>query len=52
MNLTVLNLAVPSLSADLKPRSSQLLWIVDIADVPVTAGWGVMPLPLSRAGSH
>jgi len=30
MDLTVLNLAVPSLSADLKPTSSQLLWIVDI----------------------
>jgi MFS transporter, DHA2 family, multidrug resistance protein len=30
MDLTVLNLAVPSLSADLKPTASQLLWIVDI----------------------
>ena len=30
MDLTVLNLAVPHLSADLKPSSSQLLWIVDI----------------------
>ncbi len=30
MDLTVLNLAIPSLSADLKPSSSQLLWIVDI----------------------
>jgi DHA2 family multidrug resistance protein-like MFS transporter len=30
MDLTVLNLAVPHLSADLKPTSSQLLWIVDI----------------------
>jgi DHA2 family multidrug resistance protein-like MFS transporter len=30
MDLTVLNLAVPSLSVDLKPSSSQLLWIVDI----------------------
>jgi DHA2 family multidrug resistance protein-like MFS transporter len=30
MDLTVLNLAVPSLTADLKPSSSQLLWIVDI----------------------
>ncbi len=30
MDLTVLNLAVPSLSADLAPSSSQLLWIVDI----------------------
>src|SRR4030088_2978511 len=30
IDLTVLNLAVPRLSADLKPTSSQLLWIVDI----------------------
>jgi MFS transporter, DHA2 family, multidrug resistance protein len=30
MDLTVLNLAVPHLTADLKPSSSQLLWIVDI----------------------
>src|SRR5688572_923997 len=30
MDLTVLNLAVPQLSADLRPSSSQLLWIVDI----------------------
>ena len=30
MDLTVLHLAVPSLSADLKPSSAQLLWIVDI----------------------
>jgi DHA2 family multidrug resistance protein-like MFS transporter len=30
MDLTVLNLAVPHLSADLKPKSSELLWIIDI----------------------
>jgi DHA2 family multidrug resistance protein-like MFS transporter len=30
MDLTVLNLAVPHLSADLAPSSAQLLWIVDI----------------------
>ena len=30
MDLTVLNLAVPALSADLQPSSTQLLWIVDI----------------------
>jgi MFS transporter, DHA2 family, multidrug resistance protein len=28
MDLTVLNLAVPHLSADLRPSSAQLLWIV------------------------
>src|SRR3712207_4831336 len=30
MDLTVLNLAVPHLTADLKPSAAQLLWIVDI----------------------
>jgi DHA2 family multidrug resistance protein-like MFS transporter len=30
MDLTVLNLAVPHLSADLKPTAAQLLWILDI----------------------
>jgi DHA2 family multidrug resistance protein-like MFS transporter len=30
MDLTVLNLAVPHLSQDLQPSSTQLLWIVDI----------------------
>jgi DHA2 family multidrug resistance protein-like MFS transporter len=30
MDLTVLNLAVPHLSADLKPSSAELLWIIDI----------------------
>jgi DHA2 family multidrug resistance protein-like MFS transporter len=30
MDLTVLHLAVPSLSAELKPSSAELLWIVDI----------------------
>ena len=30
MDLTVLNLAVPAISAELAPSSSQLLWIIDI----------------------
>src|SRR3972149_8364542 len=30
MDLTVLHLAVPKLSAALKPSSAQLLWIIDI----------------------
>lgn len=30
MDLTVLNLAVPHLTADLRPSPTQLLWIVDI----------------------
>jgi MFS transporter, DHA2 family, multidrug resistance protein len=43
MDLTVLYLAIPSLSADLKPSSAQLLWINDIygflvAGALITAG--------------
>jgi DHA2 family multidrug resistance protein-like MFS transporter len=30
MDLTVLNLAIPSLSAELKPSAAQLLWIIDV----------------------
>ena len=30
MDLKVLNLALPAISADLGPSASQLLWIVDI----------------------
>src|SRR5262245_21048588 len=30
MDLSVLNLAVPALSRDLRPSASQLLWIIDI----------------------
>ena len=30
MDLTVLHLAIPAISADLEPTSSQLLWIIDI----------------------
>ena len=30
MDLTVLHLAVPALSADLRPSSAELLWIIDI----------------------
>jgi len=38
MDLTVLNLAVPSLAADLKPSGAQLLWIVDIYGFLVAGG--------------
>src|SRR3989344_9248535 len=31
MDLTVLHLAVPTLSNELKPTSAQLLWILDIS---------------------
>ena len=39
MDLTVLNLAVPALSADLKPSSAELLWIVGfmVAGLLITA---------------
>lgn len=30
MDLTVLNLAIPALTAELRPSASQLLWIIDI----------------------
>src|SRR5688572_23265717 len=30
MDLTVLHLAIPAISADLQPTSTQLLWIIDI----------------------
>jgi hypothetical protein len=30
MDLTVLHLAVPAISAELQPSSTQLLWIIDI----------------------
>ena len=30
MDLTVLNLAIPRISAELRPTSAQLLWIIDI----------------------
>jgi DHA2 family multidrug resistance protein-like MFS transporter len=42
MDLTVLDLAVPSLSAALRPTSAQLLWIVDIYGF-VLAGF-LMPM--------
>jgi MFS transporter, DHA2 family, multidrug resistance protein len=38
MDLTVLFLAIPSISADLRPSSTQLLWISDIYGFMV-AGW-------------
>jgi len=38
MDLTILNLAVPSIVADLKPTASQLLWMVDIYGF-LLAGW-------------
>ncbi len=37
MDLTVLNLAVPTLTRELKPSASQLLWIIDIYGFMVAA---------------
>jgi MFS transporter, DHA2 family, multidrug resistance protein len=37
MDLTVLNLALPRISAELEPTSSQLLWIIDIYGFLVAA---------------
>jgi DHA2 family multidrug resistance protein-like MFS transporter len=48
MDLTVLNLAVPKLSADLRPSSAQLLWIVDIYGF-VLAGFFI---PLGTRGDN
>jgi len=48
MDLTVLNLAVPQLSADLRPSSAQLLWIVDIYGF-VLAG---MLIPMGTLGDR
>jgi hypothetical protein len=36
-DLTVLNLALPHISADLRPSGSELLWIVDIYGFPRAA---------------
>lgn len=38
MDLTILNLALPAISADLHPSASQILWIVDIYGFMVS-GW-------------
>lgn len=48
MDLTVLNLALPRLSADLKPTSTELLWIVDIYGF-ILAGFLV---PMGTLGDH
>jgi MFS transporter, DHA2 family, multidrug resistance protein len=48
MDLTVLNLAVPHLTRDLKPTAAQLLWIVDIYGF-VLAG---MLIPMGTLGDR
>ena len=48
MDLTVLNLAVPHLSADLNPASAQLLWIVDIYGFLVAGSLGSLGTAVYR----
>src|SRR5262245_62565542 len=48
MDLTVLNLAIPRLSAELRPSGAQLLWIVDIYGF-VLAG---MLIPMGALGDR
>jgi DHA2 family multidrug resistance protein-like MFS transporter len=50
MDLTVLHLAVPSLSADLKPSSAQLLWIIDIYGFVVAGALIIMGTLGDRIG--
>ncbi len=50
MDLTVLHLAVPRLSADLKPSSAQLLWIIDIYGFLVAGSLIVMGTLGDRIG--
>ena len=50
MDLTVLNLAVPALSAHLKPSSAELLWIVDIYGFMVAGCLITMGTPGDRIG--
>ncbi|MCC6458717.1 MAG: MFS transporter [Caldilineaceae bacterium] len=50
LDLTVLNLAVPAMSADLKPSSSQLLWIVDIYGFMVAGSLLIMGTLGDRIG--
>ena len=60
MDLTVLHLAVPALSADLQPSSAQLLWITDIYGFMVagflvtmgTLGDRIRAPPAAAAGRH
>lgn len=50
MDLTVLHLAVPHLSADLQPSSTQLLWIVDIYGFMIAGSLVIMGTLGDRIG--
>lgn len=50
MDLTILNLAVPAIAADLRPTASQLLWIIDIYGFTVAGFLIVMGAAGDRFG--
>ncbi len=50
MDLTVLHLAVPEISEDLNPTSTQLLWIIDVYGFMVAGGLVVMGTLGDRIG--
>src|SRR5918999_2918661 len=52
MDLTVLHLAVPKLSADLQPTSAELLWIIDIYGFFVAGALVTMGTLGDRIGSR
>jgi DHA2 family multidrug resistance protein-like MFS transporter len=52
MDLTVLNLALPALSADLRPTGAQLLWIVDIYGFMVAGALITMGALSDRIGGR
>ena len=50
MDLTILNLAMPAIAAELKPSASQLLWIIDIYGFTVAGFLIVMGAAGDRFG--
>jgi len=52
MDLSVLNLALPAISADLHPTSAQLLWIVDVYGFVVAGGLITMGALGDRIGAR
>lgn len=48
MDMTILNIALPAISADLRPDSVQLLWMVDVYEgfSPLQAGLRLLPAAL------
>ena len=49
IDMTVLHLAVPAISADLQPTSTEMLWIIDVYGFMVAGSLaGVLCLPMIR----